>query len=173
MRRPARARVALHLMAFELFRIDERLIHGQVVVGWAPRLGIEFYVIVDDVLAATAWEQELWASALGDATSADFLGIEEACRRFSELDSRSEPGALLTRGTAEMRALAEAGCLAGRRINIGGIHDGPGREKVLDYVFLSPREREDLRVIGTHAGSVEARQLPNEPRTPLAEFRVR
>ncbi len=158
-------------MALELFRIDERLIHGQVVVGWGARLGIDFYVVVDDALAESDWEQELWASALGEAMSAEFVSVTEACRRFAELDERTDTGAILTRGTTEMRALAEAGCLDGRSVNIGGIHDGPGRAKVLDYVFLSPAEREDLRVIGEHARSVVARQLPTEPKIPLAEFR--
>jgi len=160
-------------MSFELFRIDERLIHGQVVVGWGTRLGIEFYVVVDDALAESQWEQELWGSALGEEISVDFLGVAEACRRFAEFDERSEPGAVLTRGTAEMRALAEAGLLSGRRVNVGGIHFGPGREKVLDYVYLSALEREDLRVIGEYAKSVEARQLPTEPKTSLGELRSR
>ena len=40
-------------MSLDLFRIDERLLHGQVIVGWGMRLHIDYYVIVDDEVART------------------------------------------------------------------------------------------------------------------------
>ena len=153
-------------MPLELVRIDERLIHGQVLVGWGRLLDLEFYVVVDDALAASAWEQELWASALGEEEDAEFLEVEEAVRRFAEVGARPERGALLTRDTATMRALAERGCLDGRAVNVGGVYAATGRRKILDYVHLSPEETEDLRAIGKHA-SVSARNLPTAPEVRL------
>ncbi len=47
-------------MAIELFRIDDRLIHGQVVVGWGQPLDVTFIVLVDDDVAGSEWEQELY-----------------------------------------------------------------------------------------------------------------
>ena len=47
-------------MALELYRIDDRLIHGQVVVGWGQPLDLRFIVLVDDEVAASDWEQELY-----------------------------------------------------------------------------------------------------------------
>lgn len=159
-------------MPLELVRIDERLIHGQVLVGWGRPLDLDFYVVVDDALASSEWEQELWASALAGEESAEFLGVDEAARRFEELSARVERGALLTRDTATMRALAERGCLAGRAVNVGGVYAGRGRKKVLDYVHLSPEEAEDLRVIGEHA-SVSARNLPTAPEIRLFVQKLR
>src|SRR4051812_23393445 len=56
-RRPARRE---HAVPLELYRIDDRLIHGQVVVGWGRPLDIRFIVLVDDEVAASEWEQELY-----------------------------------------------------------------------------------------------------------------
>ena len=47
-------------MSIELYRIDDRLIHGQVVVGWGQPLDISFIVLVDDEVASSEWEQELY-----------------------------------------------------------------------------------------------------------------
>jgi mannose/fructose/N-acetylgalactosamine-specific phosphotransferase system component IIB len=116
--------------------------------------------VVDDALATSEWEQELYASALPDGVVAEFLSVADAVRRFGELDRRSGAGALLTRGTAAMRALAEAGHLDGRRVNVGGLHDGPDRQRVLDYVYLGPGERADLAAIAGCAARVSARDLP-------------
>ena len=39
-------------MTLVLNRIDDRLIHGQVVVGWGQPLDVHFIVLVDDAVAA-------------------------------------------------------------------------------------------------------------------------
>ena len=46
-------------MTLVLNRIDDRLIHGQVVVGWGQPLDVRFIVLVDDLVAASDWEKEL------------------------------------------------------------------------------------------------------------------
>ena len=46
-------------MTVQLYRVDDRLIHGQVVVGWGQPLDVEFIVLVDDAVAESEWEQEL------------------------------------------------------------------------------------------------------------------
>lgn len=154
-------------MPIDLLRIDERLIHGQVVVGWGSRLGIRRYVVVDDALAESDWEQELYVSALPEGVEAEFVSTEQALERFDELDALEGRGALLTRGTASMRALAEGGQIEGRQVNLGGLHEGPGRKRVLDYLYLGDIERADLAVIAAHARKVSARDLPTTPEVPL------
>ncbi|MFV1987363.1 MAG: PTS sugar transporter subunit IIB [Gemmatimonadota bacterium] len=154
-------------MPLDLLRVDERLIHGQVVVGWGTRLGLRYYVVVDDALADSEWEQDLYRSALPDGVRADFITAEEAIRTFDELDAVDAPGAMLTRGTGTMRVLAESGVLEGRRVNLGGLHRGKGRQRVLDYLFLGPAERADLAMIATRVRKVSARDLPTAPQIDL------
>lgn len=156
-------------MPIDLFRIDERLLHGQVVVGWGRRLEIAYYVVVDDLLVESEWEQELYASGLPAGTEAYFVSVSEAIQRFAELDAQPGRGALLTRGTTAMRKLADAGLLTGRRVNIGGLHAEIGRRRVLDYVFLKTDEADDLRTIGQKAASVAARDLPTSREVSLDE----
>ena len=47
-------------MPVQLYRIDDRLIHGQVVVGWGQPLNIRLIVLVDDDVACCDWEQDLY-----------------------------------------------------------------------------------------------------------------
>jgi mannose/fructose/N-acetylgalactosamine-specific phosphotransferase system component IIB len=153
-----------------LFRIDERLLHGQVIVGWGMRLGIDYYVVVDDDLAASEWEQDIYSAGLPAGTPADFVSVTEAIERFDDLDRRDGRGALLTRGTSEMRAIARAGRLSGRRVNLGGLHAGAGRSRALRYVHLSPEEVSDLREIHESSLGVTARDLPTGREVPLREL---
>lgn len=157
-------------MALDLFRIDERLLHGQVIVGWGMRLGLDYYVIVDDEVAASDWEADLYSAGLPEGVDAYFVTTEDCIDRFEELDGHPGRGALLTRGPPAMRELAEAGVLAGRRVNLGGLHAGGDRRRVLPFLYLAPEELSDLKVIADRSGSVSARDLPSAPEVPFEEL---
>ena len=50
-------------MSWALHRIDDRLIHGQVLVAWGSRLDPARIWVVDDGVAASSWERDLFRDA--------------------------------------------------------------------------------------------------------------
>ena len=70
-------------MALELYRIDDRLIHGQVVVGWGQPLDLGFIVLVDDEVAASDWEQELYRMGVPPEMDVYFDAVEAAAHAAS------------------------------------------------------------------------------------------
>jgi len=143
-----------------LYRIDERLIHGQVVIGWGSQLRPGRYVVVDDELATSAWEQDLYRLTLGEGSEADFVTVEEAGSRLPGWRAADVRTVLLTRDIGTMLRLAESGSLEGVKVNVGGIHHAPGRTQVRPYLYLDDADRERLRRLGELAGEVTARDLP-------------
>jgi PTS system mannose-specific IIB component/fructoselysine and glucoselysine-specific PTS system IIB component len=143
-----------------LYRVDERLIHGQVVVGWGAQLDPDRIVVVDDALADSPWEQELYAVGLPAGVGAEFVSVEAATDRLPAWQQGDDRVILLTRDVRTMRRLAEGGSLDGAHINIGGIHHAPGRDRVLRYVFLGDAEREELRALADRGADVVARDVP-------------
>lgn len=151
-------------MSLALYRVDERLLHGQVVVGWGERLGVDYYVVVDADLAESDWEQELYRSSVPDGVDVSFLSPEAGERALRSARERAGVGCLLTRGTAAMRRLAERGFLEGETVNVGGLHGSAERDlTVTDYVHLSAEERDDLLAVAERCAGVEARDLPDSP----------
>lgn len=157
-------------MPLELIRVDERLLHGQVVVGWGQRLGLRWYVVADDRLAGSPWEQELYAGGLPEGVEAEFLTVDEAADRLERLEGRPEPGALLVAGTGPLRRLAEAGVLEGRRVNLGCLAADEGRRRVRPYLHLSPSEREDLAAAVRAGVEVHGRDVPSARPVPAREI---
>lgn len=156
-------------MPLVLLRIDERLIHGQVVIGWGNQLRPDRYVVVDDELASSEWEQDLYRLGAGGAKVL-FVPISEARERLDEWRAAPERTILLTRDTATMRRLAEGGLLKGESVNLGGVHHGPGREELLTYVHLGEAERRDLEAIAADGAEVGARDLPDSLRVSLSSL---
>ena len=145
-------------MAIELFRIDDRLIHGQVVVGWGQPLDIGFIVLVDDTVAASDWEQELYRMGVPPEMDVYFHSASDAIAAMPKYLAESRRGILLTGDIATMQRLVDGGVV--HNVNIGGIHSKPGRVQRLRYVFLSPDEESQLRALATNGVKVSAQDLP-------------
>lgn len=157
-------------MSIVLHRVDERLIHGQVVVGWGSRLHADRIVIVDDDLAASEWEQELYCLGLPMEVTAQFVTVAEAREQIAQWRTAPERIMLLTRDVATMAQLARDGLLSGTEVNIGGIHHAPGRRRVLPYVFLSSTEADALRELAAAGVEVSARDLPGSRAVSLEQL---
>jgi mannose/fructose/N-acetylgalactosamine-specific phosphotransferase system component IIB len=148
-------------MPIVLFRVDERLIHGQVVVGWGSRLHADRIIVVDDELAGSGWEQELYTLGLPASMEAVFVDVETSRATLDGWRADAQRTILLTRDVATMGRIAEAGRLAGADVNIGGIHYSAGRTQVLPYVFLNDEEKKALRLLGEEGAEVSARDVPS------------
>src|SRR3712207_5416689 len=83
-------------MAVELYRIDDRLIHGQVVVGWGQPLDVGFIALVDDEVAASDWEQELYRMGVPPEMDVYFEAVDAAAQQLARWRADARPGILLT-----------------------------------------------------------------------------
>lgn len=157
-------------MPIVLIRVDERLIHGQVVVGWGGRLHVDRLVVIDDELARSSWEQELYFLGVPPEMAASFVDVEQARNSFAEWRASPHRIILLVRNIDTLRALAEGSLLDGEEVNLGGIHHAAGRERFLPYLFLSREERAALRGLAESGVRIAARDLPASRAIPLDEL---
>lgn len=157
-------------MAIVLFRVDERLIHGQVVVGWGTTLHPQLILVVDDELANSPWEQELYVLGVPPQIEASFTSVDDARARLGEWQQGSQRIIVLTRDVRSMRRLLEGAALPNAEVNIGGLHFAPGRRAVLPYVYLSDEERAEIGRLAEQGVEVSARDLPGARRVDLAHL---
>jgi mannose/fructose/N-acetylgalactosamine-specific phosphotransferase system component IIB len=141
-----------------LNRIDDRLIHGQVVVGWGQPFDVRFIVLVDDEVARSDWEQELYRMGTPPGMEVFFHTIDSAIGALATYREDARPGILLTGDVASMlRLVQDAGV---RDVNLGGIHHRTDRLQRLRYVFLSPAEEGLLKQMAALGAVVSARDVP-------------
>lgn len=154
-------------MPLLLSRVDDRLIHGQVVLGWGRPLGLERIVLVDDQVAANEWEQELYRMAVPAGIEVEFLPVASAIARLS--DWRRDPTrmAVLTGDIESMAALHRADQETMHRINLGGVHHRPGRTERLPYLYLTDAELAALQALAAAGAEVSAQDVPTARAVPL------
>lgn len=146
-------------MPIRLCRIDDRLIHGQVVLGWARALGIAHIALVDDEVAASAWEQDLYRMAVPSELTVEFVDTDTGRRRLAEWQAASSAVLILT-GNIETMTRLLAGAAHPPAVNLGGIHHRDGRTERLPYLYLSDDELAELRRLRAAGIAVSAEDVP-------------
>lgn len=153
-------------MPIVLYRIDDRLIHGQVVLGWGRTLGADFIVLVDDAVRESEWEQELYRMAVPPDVDVVFCSVAEAAEALPEWLSDGRRGIVLTGDIPTMSALVQATHLI-PRVNLGGIHFRPGRTERRPYVYLNEEEYAALHDLADAGVKVSAQDVPTAAPVPL------
>jgi len=157
-------------MSIALYRVDDRLIHGQVVVGWGQPLDAAFIVLVDDEVRSSEWEQDLYRMGVPPHIEVIFASVEEARRRLPEWNADPRPGILLAGDIDTIAAIAGDGGGQIRQVNIGGVHHRAGRSERLRYVYLTDAEANKLRQLAARGIEITAQDVPTARAVPLEEF---
>jgi PTS system mannose-specific IIB component/fructoselysine and glucoselysine-specific PTS system IIB component len=156
-------------MPVELYRVDDRLIHGQVVVGWGQPLNIRLIVLVDDDVARCDWEKDLYRMGVPPEMELRFADVATAVREHASYVADPRRCIVLTGNVATMGALLRE-VKPTRGVNIGGLHHRPGRNPKLRYVFLTPEEESELRELTAGGVKVTAQDVPSARAVPLEEM---
>ncbi len=156
-----------------LVRVDNRLLHGQILETWIPRLGIEEVVVADDEAAGSALARAAMTLCVPPDLPIQVLSVKDV--PWAALAASRRKALVLVRDVATLAAARAGGLTAALapRVNLGNVHFAPGRRSVTPSVFLAPAELVTLRDLAAAGFDIEARAIPSEPPAGLAEIERR
>ena len=151
-----------------LTRIDDRLIHGQVVEGWVNFLKATCILVADDMVASNAFQCSVMQISAPQGLSVCIGGVQKICTEVCSSAYDKERVILLFSNPSDvLRALKLGlGCTA---LNIGGMHYTPNKCKLLDVLAVDDADREALRAIIDRGVSVSIQTVPTEKPLPLGK----
>jgi len=129
---------------FFYLRIDDRLIHGQVVVGCAVPLDVNCLILANDRIAASPAESEFYLQIIPEDMNGAVHSIAQAVENTPQIRRRNCRCLLVVSSIDEAWKWIESGNPPDLLI-LGGIHAAAGRQRILDYVYLSDSEIEKLQ----------------------------
>jgi len=156
-------------VSLALYRIDDRLIHGQVVVGWGQPLHVSFIVLVDDEVSSSDWEQDLYRMGVPPQIEVIFASVDQAAQLFATWQADPRVGILLV-GDIDTAVALAARVPQVRRFNVGGVHHRTGRKERLRFVYLTDDEAAKLRGLAARGVDVTAQDVPTARAVPIGEF---
>jgi PTS system mannose-specific IIB component len=147
-----------------LVRIDNRLIHGQIIETWLPYTGATVVVVANDQLATDILQQEIMSLAIPETVKSAFVGVEsvvEAVARYRK--SRETDGVLvLFSSCADAKRAYDSG-FAYDVLNIGNVHYSPGKRQISPSVALSSEDEGCLKQLSRRGVALDFRCVPNDP----------
>ena len=136
-----------------LARVDDRLIHGEVVSVWTPSLNINRIIIVDDEVAADAFNKRVIKALAPNGVRCNVYSVEKGAD-ILQRDSKdpAERVMVLTKTPITYDRMADLG-LKLSDVNLGGMGLRGERTPFIKNVACSPDEIEAIKNLiekGTH-----------------------
>ena len=157
-----------------LVRIDNRLVHGQVLEAWLPALDAHGILVADDEAAGNVLARSAMSLAIPPKVSFQVLRVQAAAELLKPggQGPQGRRTLILLRDVRDAVQLHELGVPI-PRLNIGNVHYAQGRRQVSHSVFLDAAEVAALELLASSGTQVEVRAVPSEEPVPLAAIKSR
>ena len=149
-------------------RVDERLVHGQVMTSWSKHLQLKRIVIVDDQVAKDDFMATVLTMSAPAGITIEILSVKDL-----QADKGEEKTLLLFKripAALELTKELEETPVALTELNVGNVGSVPGRVQVTKNVFLSEDEKNDLRELQSLGVNVFLQMLYTDPQTSVNEI---
>jgi mannose/fructose/N-acetylgalactosamine-specific phosphotransferase system component IIB len=157
-----------------LVRVDNRLVHGQVLEAWLPALDAQAILVADDEAAGNVLARSAMTLAIPPGIGFEVLRLKAAAEllRSGGAGPRAPRTLLLLREVRDAVALHDSDVPI-PLLNIGNVHFAAGRRQVAASVFLDPAELAALEKLEQRGTRVELRAVPSEAPLRLAQIKAR
>ena len=149
-------------------RIDDRLIHGQVIAVWCRQQRFTRILIADDEVASDAFMKKVLELAAPGDLHVDVLTVADSVRALTAPAPDRASTMVLVKSPSSARRLHDGGARFGT-LNVGGIAGGPGRRNVFRNIALSPHDFADLQYLVDEGVGVILQTLPGEKARDFSE----
>lgn len=126
-----------------LTRIDDRLIHGQVVTAWSKITKANRIIVVDDEVAQDSFMVKILKMAAPSSFQIGIHTVEEASEILCG-DDTGERVIVLVKTPVTAQALIERGVVI-KELNLGGMGAIQGRKQLYRNISISEEERACFR----------------------------
>ncbi len=156
--------------ALGLVRIDDRLIHGQVVAVWCKHQPFSRIVIVDDGVAADPFMQEVLRLAAPPGLPVEVYSVADGIQALRADAPNRRTTLVLLKSPHTAKQLYDGG-VEYHALNIGGIGNAPGRKNIFKNIAVSEEEMRILRDLHDRGVAITLLTVPGEKAKAFADLK--
>lgn len=149
-----------------ILRVDDRLVHGQVIAGWVRPLGISRLVLVSDEIASDDWARNTYALAVPEEIKFLTCTIDGFGECMKEKVDRTM---VIVGSLKDAFSLVERGLKIGE-INLGCLNYDEGKKEICSYIYLSTEDIKYACRLAAMGLRILARALPTSPPVDVARI---
>ncbi|MBI5587279.1 MAG: PTS sugar transporter subunit IIB [Deltaproteobacteria bacterium] len=153
-----------------LVRVDDRLLHGQIICAWVPFVKADSLIVASDEAAGDSLISEIIESCGCKGLNVCVKKIADAVRCVS--GAEKERIILIVGNLADAMRVYEKG-LKFSKLNLGNIHHDDNGKKITPSVTVNPEDEEIIGRFTEMGVSVEIRDVPASSSSPYHESKRR
>ncbi|MFQ5441776.1 MAG: PTS sugar transporter subunit IIB [Thermodesulfobacteriota bacterium] len=150
-----------------LVRIDDRLLHGQIICAWVPYAGADLLVVASDEAAGDELAEGLMKACASDALDVAVKRVDDV-KEFMAVPDVASKKAILIFGDLKDAERAYKGGLNFSSLNLGNIHHDGGGRTITPSVIV---DGEDERIIEGFIACGVSIDIRNVPGAQRVEYR--
>lgn len=148
-------------MPINVARIDDRLIHGQVITTWVKNYDIEQVLVINNKVANDKVQQSVLTMSAPPGLKVLVFGVQEFIEILKKTTIKKRTMLLFT-NSIDVDALVDGG-LPLERLNVGGMRMQDGRHQLSRAVSVTPEEEQAFRNLIAKNVIVEVQMVPKDP----------
>ncbi|MBN1141733.1 MAG: PTS sugar transporter subunit IIB [Deltaproteobacteria bacterium] len=156
-------------MAVVLSRIDDRLIHGQILEVWVPFLNVDCIVVANDEVASMTLRQTIMRAAIPKGTRVFFEKVAGLGELFSRPELRERRVLMLFAGSGDALKAFRLG-VGFSEVNLGNLHADGDADRVSCTVWLYPEDIDNLNALEKEGVKVVSQCVPSDRRQSWKEL---
>ena len=145
-------------MAIIFTRVDNRLIHGQVVEGWLPVLKAQEVIVISADAPKSSLMQKMLRMSLPQNYSLKIFSPQEGAPYLKEPSVQKQ--FVLLESVKDLKEILDSGIKLDC-VNIGNVQYEEGKEDYGGGIFLSGTEASILKGISDSGIKIDIRALPS------------
>ncbi|MBI0113550.1 MULTISPECIES: PTS system mannose/fructose/N-acetylgalactosamine-transporter subunit IIB [Gilliamella] len=148
-------------MPINVARIDDRLIHGQVITTWVKNYDIEQVLVINDKVAEDKVQQSVLTMSAPPGLKVLVFGVQQFIEILKKTPIKKRTMLLFT-NSIDVNALVEGG-LSLEKVNVGGMRMQDGRHQLSRAVSVTPEEEQAFKNLIAKNIPVEVQMVPKDP----------
>jgi len=149
-------------------RVDDRLIHGQVVLAWIPFLKVNEVVVIDDEAAEDDFLKEMISASAPENVKINIMDLEEGTE-YLQLNGDKEKILIITKNIYDIKVIAEKNIKI-NKLNLGNLGLSEGRKRITGSLSMNKEEITLAKEIENMGINVEIQMIPAEKAQKLKDL---
>lgn len=148
-------------------RIDDRLIHGQVVAAWLRSYdNVSHILVIDDKVRQDPFMHEMFSLLVPSGITIEIRSVDEAIEKFKA--GLDKPTMVIVKSPLTIKRLVDGG-IEIPFVNIGGMGMTPGRKKLYQNISSSDEENEIIRELLKKGVKIEIQIVPSQKKVDITK----
>ena len=148
-------------MSIVLARVDNRLIHGQILESWVPYVRANYIVVVDDDVANDSFRRLLMTSVVPSTIKIDICSQQQLISLCHSSQIQDENTLVLFANPASALRAYRNGCRF-RALNLGNMHVGTQKCCISNTLYMDSEDMHNLELLVQFGVDISAQCVPTD-----------